>query len=171
MPLTMQTKLYTLGYESAAVDDFVATLKHVGVERVIDVRELPLSRRKGFSKNVLRALLNANGIEYVHLRGLGDPKEGRDAAKAGNHKTFLRIFSAHMKTEIAQGDLSTAVDLATAATTCLLCYERSPDECHRTIVAHAIVEATGQKVAPIGVRAGLAKQQGFVPDLPEYGHA
>jgi len=167
----MIKKLYTVGYENAALDDFLATLKAMGIERIIDVRELPLSRKRGFSKNALHALLNANDIEYVHLRGLGDPKEGREAARAGNHKKFRQIFSLHMKSDQAQADLQSAITFAQAATSCLLCYERSPDECHRTIVASAIAAVTEQEVNPIGIREGLAKQRRYSPTYPEYAYA
>jgi uncharacterized protein (DUF488 family) len=150
--------IYTIGYESAAVDDFIATLKAVGIQRIIDVREYPLSRRKGFSKNVLQALLSEHDIEYIHLRGLGDPKEGREAARAGDFSGFLKIFTKHMKSDTAVADLQTAIELAQSSTSCLLCYERNPDECHRTIVAKAIVAETSQRIKPIGVRAGIMKE-------------
>lgn len=155
----MINKLYTLGYESSAIDDFIATLKVANIERVIDVREYPLSRRKGFSKNVLRELLQANNVDYVHLKGLGDPKEGRDAARSGDHESFLKIFNSHMKTAEAMADLQTAIDLASSSVSCLLCYERNPEGCHRTIVAKAIAADTGQQVQPIGVKKGVAHQQ------------
>lgn len=163
----MTDKIYTLGYESAAIEDFIATLKAAGIERIIDVREYPLSRRKGFSKNVLHALLQANDIEYVHLKGLGDPKEGREAARAGDYKKFMKIFSSHMKTEYALSDLKTAIELASSSVSCLLCYERSPDECHRTIVAQAIAADTGQRIQPIGVREGIARKERFQTIYPE----
>lgn len=163
----MTNKLYTLGYESAAIEDFIATLKSAGIERIIDVREYPLSRRKGFSKNVLHALLQANDIDYVHLKGLGDPKEGREAARAGEHDKFVKIFTKHMKTEQALNDLRTAVELATSRVSCLLCYERHPEECHRTIVAKAIVADTGQRIQPIGVREGIARKESFRTIYPD----
>lgn len=163
----MTDKIYTLGYESAAIEDFIATLKAAGIERIIDVREYPLSRRKGFSKNVLHALLQANDIEYVHLKGLGDPKEGREAARAGDYKKFMKIFSNHMKTEYALSDLKTAIELASSSVSCLLCYERSPDECHRTIVAQAIAADTGQRIQPIGVREGIARKESFRTIYPD----
>jgi len=163
----MINKLYTLGYESAAIEDFIATLKIAGIERIIDVREYPLSRRKGFSKNVLRALLEANDVDYVHLKGLGDPKEGREAARAGDYEKFLQIFTSHMKTARAVIDLKAAIDLATSRVSCLLCYERNPDECHRTIVATAITADTGQPVVPIGVQKGIARQGNFRTIYPE----
>jgi uncharacterized protein (DUF488 family) len=152
----MATNLFTLGYENASIEDFISTLKEAEIELIIDVRELPLSRKKGFSKNILNETLIANGIEYVHLKGLGDPKEGRDAAKSGNMAKFIKIFSSHMLTEKAKADLDLAVDLASLKTACLLCYERDHHDCHRTIVAKAISQKTNQAIRPIGVRKGIA---------------
>lgn len=167
----MANKIYTVGYESAGIDDFIATLKAAGIEKVIDVREYPLSRKKGFSKNTLHALLEANDIGYVHLKGLGDPKEGREAARSGDYKKFFQIFSLHMKTKQAQSDLKTAIELAQDNISCLLCYERKPEECHRTIVAAAIVASTRQQVAAIGVRDGLARQKSYKPIYPQFAYA
>jgi uncharacterized protein (DUF488 family) len=167
----MINKLYTLGYETAAIEDFIATLQATGIERIIDVREYPLSRRKGFSKNILRELLQANDVDYVHLKGLGDPKEGREAARAGNHEKFLQIFTNHMETAPAVADLKVAIDLATSSVSCLLCYERNPDECHRTIVARAIAADTGQPVLPIGVQKGIARKQHFQTIFPPIASA
>lgn len=152
----MVSNLYTLGYESAALEDFISTLKTAHIDVIIDVRELPLSRRKGFSKNILKATLAEHGIEYIHLKGLGDPKEGRDAAKAGNMTKFLSVFSAHMRSDRAQSDLKVAIGVATNKNACLLCFERNHEHCHRTIVAEAIVRETKQKIRPIGVPKGIA---------------
>jgi len=167
----MTDKIYTIGYESAAIEDFIATLKSAGVERIIDVREYPLSRKKGFSKNTLQALLEANDIAYIHIKGLGDPKEGREAARAGDYKKFLQIFSTHMKTKQAQSDLKIAIKLAQASISCLLCYERKPEECHRTKVAEAIAADTGQSIHPIGVREGISRQSRFRTVYPEFAYA
>ena len=76
-------RIFTIGYEGATMDDFLSALKQAGVERVIDVRALPLSRRPGFSKTPLQNALAEAGIEYVHLKALGTPAEGRNAARAG----------------------------------------------------------------------------------------
>jgi hypothetical protein len=76
----MQHSFYAIGYEGSVLEDFVATLRSAGVETLIDVRDVPLSRKPGFSKSALQANLEAHGIAYVHLKGLGDPKPGREAA-------------------------------------------------------------------------------------------
>ena len=81
-------QFYTIGYEGADLFDFLATLKHAEVSLLVDIRELPASRRKGFSKNALQENLESVGIQYIHLRDLGDPKEGRLAARTGNFKDF-----------------------------------------------------------------------------------
>ena len=83
--------IFTIGYESATVGEFVAALQRAGVERVIDVRAVPNSRRPGFSKNLLRNALAEAGIDYVHLRALGTPADGRAAARAGRHEDLKRI--------------------------------------------------------------------------------
>lgn len=94
--------VYTIGYEGTDIERFVETLTTVGVEVVADVRAVPLSRKKGFSKNSLREHLESAGIKYLAMQELGDPKEGREAAKAGNFDSFRTIYSAHVdKSECA----------------------------------------------------------------------
>src|SRR5436190_8037431 len=90
-------RIFTIGYEGATMDEFLAVLKAAGVERLIDVRALPLSRRPGFSKSPLRAALEQAGIEYVHLKALGTPAEGRAAARAGRHKDLERIYAGQLE--------------------------------------------------------------------------
>lgn len=154
--------LYTIGYEGALLADFVATLKLTGVSHLIDVRELPISRRKGFAKTALSDALMAAGIEYVHLKGLGDPKEGREAAKAGDMATFKRVFSNHMKSKPALHDLERAQQIVQNGGACLMCYERNPVDCHRSIVAKKISDLDEVVVAHLGVRHGSAKNDGKI---------
>lgn len=142
----MTHPLYTIGYEGSSIEDFVLTLLDAGITTLIDVRDLPLSRKKGFSKAILRETLEANGISYVHLRGLGDPKPGRDAARAGKMQVFRRIFNRHMTSTDAQLDLLVAGALAKDNIVCLMCFERAHCDCHRSIVASHIHTATGVAV-------------------------
>src|SRR4051794_19801554 len=90
-------RIFTIGYEGTTVPEFVATLKSAGVARVIDVRALPLSRRPGFSKSPLKAALEEVGIEYLHLKALGTPPEGRAAARAGRHSDLKRIYAGQLE--------------------------------------------------------------------------
>ena len=132
------SELATIGYEGADPGDFIATLRAAGITLVIDVRELPISRRKGFAKSALSASLKEAGIGYLHLKGLGTPKAGREAARSGDRETFARIFAGHMASAEAVADLARAAALVEAERVCLLCLEREPALCHRSIVAAAI---------------------------------
>ena len=154
----MSGKFFTIGYEGASLEDFLATLKLAGVNQLVDIRDFPGSRRKGFSKNALREALEAEGIGYEHLKGLGDPKAGRDAVRAGRFEEFVTIFTAHMKTEIARADLEKAVELVKRRSACLLCYERDNRTCHRKIVSERISDITGLPVSNLGVRKGAAQE-------------
>ena len=120
---------------------------------VLDIRAAPVSRKKGFSKNQLAAHLADAGIGYRHLRGLGTPKRGREAARGGDLESFERIFREHMEEPEALLDLGEAIALAQAQPICLLCLERDPEHCHRMIVANRMVEQTGQKLKHLFVQA------------------
>lgn len=148
--------LATIGYEGALLDDFVATLKAASIQLLIDVRELPISRRKGFAKSALSTAMATADIGYLHLKGLGDPKPGREAARAGNHAGFLKVFRAHMLTPAARFDLNVAASHVAAGRACLMCYERDHAGCHRTLVAEAIHAIVPVRIRHIGVRSGLA---------------
>jgi len=153
-----RTAFATIGYEAASLADFIATLEDAGIKRLIDIRELPISRRKGFAKRALSEALAEADISYVHLRGLGDPKEGREAARAGDVSRFKRVFTSHMATDAAQADLCTAVSLVEAGGACLMCYERDHSACHRTIVAQAISASLPTQIHHLSVRAGLGSR-------------
>jgi uncharacterized protein (DUF488 family) len=155
----MNHPLYTIGYEGARIDEFVETLLEAGVQTLVDVRDVPISRKKGFSKSILRETLADHGIEYVHLRGLGDPKPGREAARSGDFPRFREIFGAHMKTQCAQLDLEIAGNLAKDIAICLMCFERDHCTCHRSIVAHHIVGMTGLRVHNLAVERKSARHE------------
>ncbi|MEY9604634.1 uncharacterized protein (DUF488 family) [Bradyrhizobium japonicum] len=135
------TMLYTIGYEGTDIDRFVATLKAVGVTLLADVRALPLSRKKGFSKNRLRERIEAEGMRYVHIGALGDPKNGREAARAGRYDEFRRIYGKHLAQAESQQALKELAALVRKQPTCLMCFEREPTECHRLIVAGQLPKA------------------------------
>ena len=154
----MTKKIFTIGYEGSELEDFLETLKFLEIEVLVDVRDVPLSRKKGFSKNILKDTLEQNGIQYIHLKGLGDPKDGRIAARNGDFDAFRKIFHKHMKSDLAQEDLKEASEMVKKMLSCLLCYERDHKTCHRTIVADYLAEITGQIVQSVGVRKGIARE-------------
>lgn len=152
------TPIATIGYEGCDLDDFIATLRKAGIDILLDVREIAGSRRKGFSKTALSEALEASGIHYIHLRGLGDPEPGREAARNGEIKKFERIFTDHMKTDRAQEDLFQATELAKDNSVCLLCFERDHNHCHRKIVAVELSAILDRDIRHLGVPQGIAKK-------------
>ncbi len=137
-------KIWTIGYEGATMAEFLAALTRAGVEQVIDVRALPLSRRPGFSKSSLAASLKEAGIDYVHLKALGTPKAGRDAAKKGDRATLKAVYDVQLELPEAQAQATTMRALAGEKRSALLCYERDPGCCHRTLLLNA--EGEGAEV-------------------------
>lgn len=162
----MKHPLYTIGYEGTAIEPFVLTLEKAGVKAVVDVREIPISRKKGFSKNILRLCLADRGIDYVHLKGLGDPKPGREAARAGRYNRFRTIFARHMRTDAAQVDLKVLERLARERPVALMCFEHDHCCCHRSIVAAALVSLTGQTVHNLAVDKALFDHDRFSQRAP-----
>jgi uncharacterized protein (DUF488 family) len=128
-------QLATIGYEDQSLSDVIGRLKKAKVDMVVDVRAVAASRRPGFSKSMLAASLAEHGIDYVHLRQLGTPKEGRLAARAGRIKDMHRIFERHLEEPAAQLELVQAAELAKKHRVALLCYEADVAHCHRAIVA------------------------------------
>jgi uncharacterized protein (DUF488 family) len=131
-------KIFTIGYERTTVPEFIAALERAGVERVIDVRALPLSRRPGFSRTALRVALEEAGIDYVHLKALGTPSDGRAAARAGRHGDLERIYSGQLELPEAIAQSARMLELAREKPSALLCMEREPANCHRTLMLDAV---------------------------------
>jgi uncharacterized protein (DUF488 family) len=133
-------KLATIGYERATLDEVIAKLKAAKVEIVIDVRAVAASRRAGFSKTRLAASLDEQGVAYVHLRDLGTPAEGRQAARAGRVAEMHAIYNAWMEEPRAQLALGEALEIAKTRRAALLCFEADAGGCHRRIVAEMLQE-------------------------------
>jgi uncharacterized protein (DUF488 family) len=142
----MCSVLCTIGYESAALANVIAALKSADVKMVIDVRAVAASRRAGFSKTILRNSLEAEGIAYHHLRAIGTPKAGRDAARKGHVAQMEAIFSAHLETPEAMDGLAQAAAIAMEQKSALLCFEACAEGCHRRILADRINAITGCKI-------------------------
>lgn len=134
----MVPEILTIGYEGADLDSFLSTLASAGVKHLLDVRDLPVSRKRGFSKSSLSPALEAAGISYTHLKALGDPKPGREAMKRGDYQGFIAVYSAHIATENAQKALVEVANIARSTKTVLLCYERNPKECHRSLIVEQL---------------------------------
>ena len=132
--------LATIGYEGATVQGFLDALRAERIELLVDVRAVAMSRRPGFAKTRLADNLAEAGMEYLHLRGLGTPADGRAAAKAGRHAEMRRIFLDHLATPVAQTDLATLIGIvAGGRRVVLLCFEADPRHCHRSLVVDAMM--------------------------------
>jgi uncharacterized protein (DUF488 family) len=131
-------RLATIGYEAATLDEVIGKLHAAGVEIVLDVRAVAASRRAGFSKTLLRNSLAEAGIGYKHLRGLGTPKAGREAARKGRIAEMRANFDDHLQTPEAQLELAEAIEIARERPAALLCYEADAACCHRRIVADLV---------------------------------
>ena len=145
--------LATIGYEGTTVDRVIAALRDAAVAHLVDVRAVPSSRKPGFSRRQLEAAAVQSGLLYTHLRALGTPKPGRDAARRGDAATMQRIFDAHMQAPEPQAELERAVAISREAPACLLCFERDPHMCHRDILAGLIHARTGARVMHLWAEA------------------
>jgi uncharacterized protein (DUF488 family) len=132
--------LYTIGYEHHMTPaSLTEALLSAGVVRLIDVRELPISRRRGFAKRALSEALAASGIGYEHVRALGNPKASRDLYRSGRQPEGERQYLAHLR-----NGSSEAVDALAAALfslpTCLMCFEADHRTCHRALIVQELRE-------------------------------
>jgi uncharacterized protein (DUF488 family) len=147
----MTKQVFTIGYEGAELDRFLAALQDAGVATLADVRAVALSRKRGFSKSALRDALAGWDIGYEHFRALGTPKEGRQAARAGDGELMRRIYCQEvLDTQPAQDAFEELAALAQAKPICLLCFERDPANCHRRILAQRLA-ARGWQVVDLAV--------------------
>lgn len=154
-----QTEMFTFGYEGLAIDDFIQRLSDARIQLILDVRELPLSRKKGFSKTAFREKLAQAGIGYQHLPILGCPKPIRDQYRAdGNWVAYTRSFLTYLTT--VQSEVRSLALHAREQRACLICYEADYQACHRTYVARAARQLGGPAVQHLTAKT-------MTPDLPE----
>jgi uncharacterized protein (DUF488 family) len=154
--MTKKGTIYTFGYEGMTLGAFIARLKAVGVRTIIDVRERPLSRKKGFSKRAFAEALHCNGIAYAHMPALGCPRPIRDAYRAdGDWSAYTRRFMAYL----CQQDAAVAevAKIARATSACLVCFEADFNYCHRSMVARAAARAGGPAVVHLTARTAISE--------------
>jgi len=144
----MSSPLYTIGYEGASLNEFLDALQahHIGV--VVDVRELPLSRKRGFSKTALQEALADRKIRYVHLRALGCPRDIRHQYREDKDwQRYTRLFLEYLG-----GQHEALVELAEIAETspcALVCYEADAQHCHRSFVSEAVMSHSSALSGPV----------------------
>jgi uncharacterized protein (DUF488 family) len=142
-------QILTIGYQGVSLDNFLNTLKSASVQLLLDIRELPISRRKGFSKSALCAALEATGIGYVHERALGSPRAIRHQLREdGDLTRFFSDFREYLTTQRALLD---SLAHTTTGAMALMCYERDHAECHRSVVAAALAKRARASVQHLSV--------------------
>jgi uncharacterized protein (DUF488 family) len=134
--------LFTIGYEGKTPDEFLAELEAARVELLIDVRAVAASRRPGFSKTALANSVRERGIDYLHLRPLGTPAAGREAARKGRTMEMRAIYAGQLETPEAGLALEQALEAASERRAALLCYEAHAAGCHRTMLAERMIART-----------------------------
>ena len=151
-----QRALFTFGYEGLTIDSFVARLKEVEVGVVVDVRELPLSRKKGFSKTAFAEMLNRHGIEYLHVPALGCPRPVRNAYRSSQDwNAYTRGFLAHLHKQ--KDAIAEVTSVSRTRTACLVCFESDFNYCHRSMVAAAIRAAGGPRIVHLTANTEFAE--------------
>jgi len=139
--------LYTIGYESKSIDDLISQLKSHDISTLVDVREIPISRKKGFSKTVFSEYLNENGIEYIHLKKLGSPKNIRKELK--QNKDYFSFFGKYLEyIKLHKNIINDLYKIILEKNCCIMCYENLPSKCHRKIICDEIekIDGNGLKI-------------------------
>lgn len=132
-------KLYTVGYQDKDLPELLLLLEKHDIQTVVDVRENPFSRKRGFSKKELHEALSSRGISYLHRRELGAPRRLRERARGGeDYKDFIAEYKRHLQEN--QEALNEVLLRLKEATCCLLCLEANPELCHRKVIAEKAVE-------------------------------
>jgi|SRR3569623_1097777 len=160
-------KLFTIGYEGAELNNFLATLKRVNVHVLLDIRELPISRRKGFSKNTLKVALSEAGIAYRHEKQLGSPKDVRHRLReTWDYKRFFRDFDRHLK---LQNELLELLVTELKGNVVLMCYEKDHAFCHRHTVVNELAQRLNIKPVHLQVENKNEPKQASKPIYQDFG--
>jgi uncharacterized protein (DUF488 family) len=142
------TTFFTVGYQGHSIETFLDLLQAHGVAQIIDIRQLPFSRKADFSKKRLAAHLADAGIAYTHVVALGTPKALRDEVRrTHDYEAFFKVMEAIVEEQ--PGALQAALDLARAAPSALLCFEAQVAECHRLVVAQALERLSAGECAVV----------------------
>jgi len=158
-------KLMTIGYEGLSIKEFIYILEISNIDLLIDVRELPISRKKGFSKGALSDLLLKHGVDYTHLRKLGCPRPIRyDYRSDQNWDKYTQRFTAYLNT---QGEVIEHLNtLVSKLNCCLLCFEANPQLCHRSLIAKQLWEEGNGSIEIVHLRASQILNSAVVAAKP-----
>jgi uncharacterized protein (DUF488 family) len=141
------TGVVGVGYQGRVLADLVDELVSGGVDRLVDVRLTPISRKPGFSKRSLCDALRGAGIQYEHHPELGNPKPNR-AGFAGDDREVAQARSTFLEW-ISRPEAAEAIDeLAARAAherVAVLCFEADQGRCHRDVVLAELADRCAQR--------------------------
>lgn len=138
-------QLIGVGYEGLTISEYIQVLRDLQVSTLVDVRLNATYRKPGFSKTRLKGYLADAGIPYLHYRELGNPKDNRkgfwDDPSTGSHVQSVN----HFKNLILCDDYKVSLlknlkNMSQCENVALLCYEKAPEKCHRTVLIELIRE-------------------------------
>ena len=139
--------IYTIGYEKRNIQEYIEILKKARVQTLIDVRETAWSYKRDFCKVKFNSALSAAGIEYVHLKELGNPKKFRKNYSPAD--TILKKYKTYL--EKTQSGIPALLNLIVFASfknenVCLTCFEKDHRTCHRSIITECITNTFTVKI-------------------------
>ena len=153
--------LFTFGYEGLTIETFIVRLQAEGVTTVLDVRQLPLSRKRGFSKASFKAALEDASIVYQHLSALGCPTEIRRRYKeTGDWAAYAKAYNAYLARRA--DDVVAVVRIAKRGKACLVCFEADFTRCHRSLISRAAERAGAPRAIHLAIKAEMPAAAGRV---------
>lgn len=137
--------MYTIGYEGRDIKEFTNQLEDLGISTLVDVREVPFSRKRGFSKTPLAQRLSQYGIKYLHFKELGSPRFLRKKVRSdGEYDYFFEHYSKYLESQVEAMERLCKIVLSSVS--CIMCYEKEPTSCHRSIVAQEIAKPNQNRI-------------------------
>lgn len=136
----MKPILFTIGYSGFSNDGFVGTLRNNAIQCVLDIREIPISRKPGFSKRALQDALAQADIQYSHYRILGSPRVlRREVRLTRDYARFFRDFRSYLKQTVPSKCIKDVADLVRNYRACLMCCCPDWQLCHRSCVVESLM--------------------------------
>lgn len=142
--------IWTVGHSTRSFGELVALLKAYGIERLIDVRTVPRSRKNPqFNKDELEVKLPQDGIDYIHAKQLGGLRKPlKDSVNTGWRNESFRGYADYMQSDAFEQALAWLIEQANGKRTAVMCAEALPWRCHRSLIADAL-EMRGLEVIEI----------------------
>lgn len=142
--------IWTIGHSTRPIAEFIDLLRAHGVQRLVDVRHYPGSRRfPHFNQEPLRESLEAAGLAYAHERDLGGRRRARrDSANTAWRNESFRGYADHMETDAFKAALQRLKTMAQERPSAIMCAEAYWGSCHRGLISDAL-KADGWRVLHI----------------------